>query len=136
RGGIRGDGRADRDAAVLGDLRGDIADAADVQVAVLLGKAKLGAEILAHDVAVQQRYRTPAHLHQLDHQRVCDGGFARSGKAGEEHSKALLAARRTGTAQFLDLLGKGKPIGNFQSFLQPAAQFGARDVQDRDVVAV
>ena len=51
---VGGDGRADGDAAVLGDLGGDPADAADVDVPVLLREAELGGEVLADDVAVEQ----------------------------------------------------------------------------------
>ena len=50
---IRRDGRANRDAAVLGDFRGHVADAPDVDVAVLLGEAEFGRQILAHQVAIE-----------------------------------------------------------------------------------
>ncbi len=40
-GGVGRDRRAEGDAAVLGDFRGDIADALDVDVAVFPGKAQL-----------------------------------------------------------------------------------------------
>src|SRR5581483_6442052 len=44
---VGGDGGADGDAAVLGDLGGDVADPADVDVAVLLGEAELRRQVLA-----------------------------------------------------------------------------------------
>ena len=93
-------------------------------------------KVLAHDVAVEQRHRAPAHLHQLDHQRVGDGRFARAGEAGEEHGEALLGARRLGAAQFLHHFGEGEPFGDLQPFGQAAAQFGAGDVEDGHVVLV
>ncbi len=85
---------ADGDAAVLGDLGGDIADAADVDVAMLFREAKLGRQVLAHHVAVEQRHRAAAHFHQLDHQRVGDGRFARARQAGEPQHRRLLVLHR------------------------------------------
>ena len=45
---IRRDGRANCDAAVLGDFRCNVADAPDVDVAVLFGKSEFGRKILAN----------------------------------------------------------------------------------------
>jgi hypothetical protein len=58
------------------------------------------------------------------------------GEAGEEHGEALLGARRRGAAQLVHHLGEGEPFGDLQPLAQAAAQLGARDVQDRDVVLV
>ena len=122
---------ADGDAAVLGDLRGDVADAADVDVAVLLGEAELGGEVLAHHVAVEQRHRAAAHLHQLGHQRVGDRRLARAGEAGEEDGEALVRRAAASTAaQLLDDGREGEPVGDLEPFLQAAAQLGAGDVED------
>src|SRR5690606_36715410 len=88
------DRRADRDAAVLRDLARDIADAQDVEIAMLLREAELTRQVLAHDVAVEQRDRPAAHLHELDHQRICDRRLAGARKAGEEHREALLVPPR------------------------------------------
>src|SRR5262249_9265940 len=57
---VGGNRRANADAAVLGDLCRDIADALDVDVPVLFRKAQLTGEIFAHDVAIQERDRTAA----------------------------------------------------------------------------
>ena len=46
--------------------RRDVADAQDVEVAVLAGEAELAGEVLAHHVAVEERHRAAAQLHQLD----------------------------------------------------------------------
>src|SRR5208283_1887107 len=59
---IRSDGSANRDSAVFGDFRSDVADAANVDVAVLLGKAELRRQMLAHQIAVQQGNGTAAHF--------------------------------------------------------------------------
>ena len=75
---VGGNGRTDGNAAILGDLGRDIADPLDIDIAVFLGKAKFGRQVLAHHIPVQQRYRAAAHFHQLDHQRIGDGGFARA----------------------------------------------------------
>ena len=135
-GGIGRDGRADGDPAILGDLARHIADAPNVEVAVLLGEAQLAAEVLAHDVAIQQRNGAAAHFHQLDHEGIRDGGFAGSREPREEYGETLLAARRTGPAQFPDHFGKGEPLGDLQPFLQATAQFRAGDVEDGDIVAI
>ena len=89
-GGIGRDRRADGDATVLGDLGRDIADALDVEIAVLFREAQLGGQVLTHNIAVQKGHGAATHFHQLDHQRVGDGGFARAGEAGEEHGEALI----------------------------------------------
>ena len=47
------DRRTDRDATVLGDLAGDIADAQDIDVAVLLAEPEFRRQVLAHQIAVQ-----------------------------------------------------------------------------------
>src|SRR5262249_23012756 len=52
--GIGCDRRTDGDAAGLGDLAGDIADAQDVEVAVLAREAQLGGQVLA-DMVVTER---------------------------------------------------------------------------------
>ena len=135
-GGVRRDRRADGDAAVLGDLGGDIADAADVQIAVLFAKAQFRRQVLADNVPIQQRDGTAAHLHQLHHQSIGDCRFPRAGETGEEDGKALLVARRLGAAQLFNHLGEGEPFGDFQPFLQTATQLGARDVEDGDVILV
>ena len=64
RGRERRDRRADRDAAVLGDLSGDIADPRDVQIAVGPGERQAGREQRAHQVAVEQRDPAVAALGQ------------------------------------------------------------------------
>ena len=87
--GIGRDGRTDGDAAILGDLGRDIADAANVEVAVFLREAELRREVLTHDIAIKQRHRTPAHFHEFHHESVGDGRFSRPGEPGEEHGKAL-----------------------------------------------
>ena len=53
---VRRDRRADRDAPVLRDLGRDVADAANVDITMLLGEAELGGQMLADDVPVQQRH--------------------------------------------------------------------------------
>ena len=75
---VRRDRGADGDAAVLGDFRRDVADAADVDVAVLLREAELAREVLAHQVAVEDRDRPAAELEQLREQHVGDRALAAS----------------------------------------------------------
>src|SRR5690625_3044624 len=51
---IGSDRGAERNTAILGDLARDIADPADIDVAMLLRKAKLRRQVLAHDIAIEQ----------------------------------------------------------------------------------
>ena len=128
--GSRGrDGGADGDAAVLGDLGGDEADAQDVQLAVGSREPQLRGKVLAHDVAVEQRHRPTTHLQQLDQEDVGDGGLAGAAEACEEHGEALLVAGRVGLPQLLGHLRKGEPLRDLAALGQSPPQVGPRDVQ-------
>ena len=70
---VGGDGSADGDASVLGDLRGDVPDAADVDVAMLFGEAQFGRKMLAHQIAIEQRDRAAAGFEKFGHQHIGDG---------------------------------------------------------------
>src|SRR5580692_7389457 len=59
---VRSDRGADRDPAVLGNLRSDITNTPDVNVAMFLREAEFGRKMLAHQISVQQRDRTAACL--------------------------------------------------------------------------
>jgi hypothetical protein len=80
------------------DLRGDVTDATNVDVAVFLRKAELGGEMLAHQIAVEERDRPAADFEKLGHKDVGNRGFACAGKTAEEDRQALLVARRETTA--------------------------------------
>ena len=69
---VGSDGRAHGNAAVLRDLGGNVADAPDVDVPMLLGETQFAREVLAHQVAIEQSDRTSAHLQELRDQRVGD----------------------------------------------------------------
>ena len=66
--------------AVLGDQAGDVADAADVGVAVFLAEAQALGQVGADLVAVQER-DVPAELGQPLDQGVGDGALARAREA-------------------------------------------------------
>jgi hypothetical protein len=51
---VRGDRRADRDAAVPGDLGGHVTDPGDVQVAIGAGEGEPGRQELPDQVSVEQ----------------------------------------------------------------------------------
>src|SRR6202140_5067629 len=87
---IRCNGRADCDAAVLRNLRGNVADAPDVNVAMLFREAKFAGQILAPQVAIQERYRTSAHLQEFRDQCIGKRRFPSSQNRGEENRDALL----------------------------------------------
>src|SRR5580700_170680 len=126
---VRRDGRANSDTAILGDFRRHIADAPDVDVAVLFGEAEFGRQILAHQVAIQHGGRTPAHFQELGHQHVGNSGFAGTGKSGEENGHALFVTGREAAAQFRHDFGISKPRWNLAAFVQTLAKFSARDIQ-------
>jgi len=69
---VRSNGRADGDAAVFRDLRGDIADAADVDVTMLFGKTQLRGKIFADQAAIEQRHRTSSDFQEFCQQHVGD----------------------------------------------------------------
>ena len=64
---------ADGDSTVLGDFRSDVADAADVDIAMLFREAKLRRKMLANQVSIEDGYRPSAHFQELRQQDVGDG---------------------------------------------------------------
>src|SRR5580765_3933827 len=126
---IRSNRSAHRNPAVLRDLGRNVADAADVDVAVLFRESKFGRQVLADQVAVQKGNRTSAGFEELCNQRVRDGRFSRSRKASEENRYALLMPRRIAAPQFLHNFGIGKPAWNIAAFIQTIAQLRPRNVQ-------
>src|SRR5450631_431582 len=126
---IRSDRGAYRDAAVLGDLRGDITNAADVDVAMLFRESEFARQMLAHQIAIEQSDWTSAHLQKLRDQSIRNGRFARSRKSGEENGDTLLVPWWIAAAQFLHYFRISEPRRNFAAFVEPLAQFRARDVE-------
>src|SRR5262249_26101937 len=55
------------------DLRGDVADAANIDVAMFLRKSKLGAQMFPDQVAVEQSDWPATHFKELGHENVGDG---------------------------------------------------------------
>src|SRR5260370_2937940 len=91
---IRSDRGADRDAAILGDLGSNVANPADIDVAMLLGESEFARQVLAHQVAIEQSDGTSAHLEELRYQGIGAGGLARSRKPGEENGDTFLGPWR------------------------------------------
>src|SRR5580658_2568129 len=104
---VRSDRSADRDAAVFCDLGTNIADAPDVDVAMLLGESEFARQVFAHQIAIEQSDGTSAELQKFRDQRVGDRRFARPRKPGKENGNALLVSRRIAAAQFLHDFGIG-----------------------------
>jgi len=88
---VRRDGSADCDATILGDFRGHVSDAADVDVAMLFREAEFGRQVFAHQIAIEQRDWTATGFEKLREQDVGDGRLARAGKAGEEDGDGRLS---------------------------------------------
>src|SRR5581483_4979605 len=126
---IRRNGRADRDTAIFADFRSDVADVADINVAVLLGEAQFGGKMLANQVTVEQGHRPSSQLEKLGAKRVRNRGLARSRKPREENGHALLVPRWIATPQLLDDLRIGEPGGNIAALIQTPAKFRAGNVQ-------
>ena len=77
------------DDAAVGEQLGDLADAADVLLAVGGGEAEVLVQPVADVVAVED-VGQPAALHQGVFQREGDGALARAAQAGEPEGGALL----------------------------------------------
>ncbi len=126
---VGSDGGADGDAAILRDLRSDVADAADIDVAMLLRKAEFRREMLADQVAVENGHGTAAGFEELGQQHVGDGRFAGARKSGEEDRHALLVPRRIAAAQLLHDFGIREPGRDIAALVQTLPQFGAGNVE-------
>ena len=105
------------DAAVLGDLGGDVADAADIDVAVFFREAQLGGQVFAHQVGIEQGYGTSPDLQELGAQNIGDGGLSGAGQPSKENGQAPKVARRIAAAQFLNYLRISEPAGNVAAFI-------------------
>jgi hypothetical protein len=64
-------GRTDGDTTVFGYFAGDKSDSADVQIAVLLGKAQFARMIMSDYIAVQERNRPAACLDEFGIEYFC-----------------------------------------------------------------
>jgi len=128
---VRSNGRADGNSTRLGDLGGDVRDAANVQFAVLLAEAQLGTQVLANLVAVQQRHGLAAVLEQRDAERIGDGRLSGAAEASEEEREALVRRRRVGLAQDLDDGREREPLGNIEALVETATQLSAREILGR-----
>ncbi len=127
--GVWRDRCTDGDTAVLGDLRGHIADAAHVDVAVLARETQFTGQMGAHDIAIEQRHRARTDLVELDQQRIGDGGLAGTRQTGKEDGETLFRTRRVAALQLRDHFRKREPFRNVQPLAQPPTQFGAGNIQ-------
>jgi len=73
---VRSDGRADCDAAILSDLRRDVANTTDVDVAVFFRESKFGREMLPDQVSIEQGHRTAADFKKFRQKNVRDRRFS------------------------------------------------------------
>src|SRR5688572_31054205 len=80
---VRRDRRAYCNTAMARDLRGDVGDSQDVDVAMFAREPELARKMLADEVAVEQGHAPPAELEELGEQRICNRRLARTRKAGE-----------------------------------------------------
>ena len=75
---VRCNGRANGDAAILGNLTGHKADAPYISISVLFGKTKLAREISTYNIAVQQCDRSIAHFQKTRIEHFGNGRFSRT----------------------------------------------------------
>jgi hypothetical protein len=73
---VGGDGSANGNATVFRDFRCNVADAPDVDIAMLLGETEFGRKMLSYQIAIQQRYGTATGLQELGAKNIGDGGFS------------------------------------------------------------
>lgn len=123
-----GNGRGNDGGAGLGQLRGDVGDARNVEVAVGLAKAQLRRQLRAHRLAQQHGHGAAAALVERRLQRARNLVLAAVLKARHEDGEALFARQRVLLAQHLDHLGVREPFGDLLAGAQAAAQLGAGNV--------
>lgn len=90
-GNVRGDEAGEGNGAAVGKQLGDLGDAADVLVAVLLGETQVLVQAEANIVAVEAVGGEP-EVQQVLLEGGGDGGLARCRQAGEPDGEALLLA--------------------------------------------
>ena len=107
----------------------------NVDVAVLLREAELAREVLAHQVAVEDRDGRPPSSRSFESSTLAIVDFAGAGEAGEEDREALPIAGRMAAAEFFHHAGVGEPVGDLGASGQAIAELGAADVQRLLVLA-
>ena len=122
---IRCNRSTDGNPSVFGDLAGNKTDALDVNIPVLFGKGQLAGQIVPHDVAVQQGYRTLPHFQKTRIEHFGNGGFSGTGKAGQKNREPLCARRRISLLKFFDNFGKSGPIRYFAAGTDALPDIGA-----------
>lgn len=88
---VRRDEGGDGNGGRVGKELGDLTNAADVLVAVLLGEAQVLVQTEAHVVAIETVGGQP-QVEEMLLEGGSDGGLARGGEAGEPDGQALLLA--------------------------------------------
>src|SRR5215217_7801106 len=120
---------ADGDPAVLGDFRSHKSDPADVAVTILLRVTEPKREVLAYQIAIEERDPPTTELEQLDDQDVGDRRLARAGKSGKEDNKSLAGPRWVLTVQLLGHLCRGEPRRQQMPLTEESALLRPREVQ-------
>ena len=90
---------------------------------MLPGKGQFAGKMAANDVAVKERDRPGAKLHEKHVEVFGQGGFAGPGQSCHEKRQSLPGARRGGLAQFRCNVRAQIPGRNVQLEFQPPGQF-------------
>src|SRR5207247_10269919 len=91
---IRGDRGANSDTAVLGDFRSNVANAANVDVAMFFGKCKFRGKMLTHQITIQKGDWTSASFQKRSEQHIGNGRVSGAGESSAEHRDRLVVAAR------------------------------------------
>lgn len=124
-----GDGGDDAGATGLGDKTGDVANTADVLIAVFVGEPELGAELLSDVIAVQKSDGAATVLEEGGVEGVGDRRLSGAGEAGEEDGESLGLAWGVALAEDLDDLGEGEPCGDLDALEETATELRAGDTE-------
>ena len=110
------------------DQAGNIADAANVRIAVFLAESQPLGKMRADLVAVQER-AVAAELGQAFDQGMGDGALARARKPGEPDGQSLAEPGRVGLVEDLGHGRPAEPLGKLEAAGQVLlANLGSGDV--------
>src|SRR5208283_1989150 len=128
-GAVGADHRAERRSSVHRHQAGDIANPADVGIAVFLAETQALGKVRADLVSVKQR-AISAKLGQALDEGMSDGALSRARKSGEPDGHSLAEPGRIGLAQDFGHGWPAEPLGELESACQVlVANFSAGDIR-------
>ena len=126
---LKGSNRSRNDgSAGSSQLRCDVSDAGDVEIAVGTAEAQLGGKLRADGLAEEHGHGAATTLVEGGLQGAGNLVLARVLETSHEDGEALLAGQRVLLAENLDDLGVGEPLGNLLAGAEAVSKLGARNV--------